>query len=54
MEHLQECAKVAGINLAAFMMSCSGVEEFFRIAGLIAAFIYTLLKIYELIKNLKG
>ena len=54
MEQLEECAKVMGINIVAFMVSWSSLEQFFRTAGLIAAFVYTCLKIYELIKQLKA
>lgn len=53
MEHLQEAGKVAGINLAAFVISWSNLDNFFRTAGLIAAFIYTCLKIVQLLKNWK-
>lgn len=54
MDQLEECVKVMSVNIVAFMVSWSTVEEFFRIAGLIAAFVYTCLKIYELIKQLNS
>ena len=53
MEHLQEAGKVATVNLAAYVLSWTNLEEFFRTAGLIAAFIYTCLKIVQLLKNWK-
>lgn len=53
MEHLQEAGKVAAINTAAFVLSLTNLEEFFRTAGLIAAFVYTCLKIIQLLKNWK-
>jgi hypothetical protein len=51
MEHFQDIGKVAGINLAAIAISWSNLEGFFRIAGLIVAFIYTCLKIWDLLRK---
>lgn len=45
--HLHDVYRVISVNLGALVISVSGVEVFFRLAGLIAAFLYTLLKIYE-------
>jgi hypothetical protein len=49
-EHF-DTIRVAGANIAAIMLSFSGVEEFFRIAGLAAAAFYTCLKCAHLIKH---
>lgn len=51
MENLEDVAKVGAINVAAFTLSFSGIEEFLRIGGLLVAFIYTCMKIVQLIKN---
>lgn len=51
MEHLEELTKVGVINITAFVISLSDVENFLRIGGLAVAFIYTCLKIVQLIKN---
>jgi hypothetical protein len=51
MEHFQDIGKVAGANLAALAISCSNLEGFFRVAGLIVAFIYTCLKIWDLLRK---
>lgn len=51
MDHLEELTKVGVINITAFVISLSDVENFLRIGGLAVAFIYTCLKIAQLIKN---
>jgi hypothetical protein len=51
MEHLQEMTKVATINIAAFIFSWTNVDSFFRTAGLIVAFIYTCLKIIDVLRK---
>lgn len=53
MEHFQDIGKVASVNLAAFALSWTNLEEFFRLGGLIVAFIYTCLKIWDLLKGWK-
>jgi hypothetical protein len=53
MEHFQDIGKVAGVNLAAIAISWTNLEGFFRIAGLIVAFIYTCLKIWDLLRTWK-
>ena len=51
MDHLQDAAKVTGVNILAFAVSLSNIEEFLRIGGLALAFVYSALKIYQLIKR---
>jgi hypothetical protein len=51
MDHLEEIVKVGTINAAAWMISLSNVEEFFRVAGVAAAFFYTCMKIIQLVKH---
>lgn len=51
MDHIEEIVKVGTINAAAWMISLSNVEEFFRVAGVAAACIYTCMKIMQLIKH---
>jgi len=51
MNHLEELAKVGIINVAAYAISFSDIETFLRIGGLLVAFIYTCLKIIQLIKH---
>ena len=51
MDHLLEVSKVGAVNLAAFVISMSDVEGILRVGGLFLAFIYTFLKIIQLIKN---
>lgn len=51
MEEHFDSIKVAAANTAAVMLSFSGIEEFFRIAGLAAALFYTCLKCAHLIKH---
>ena len=51
MDHLSELSKVGAINIAAFMVSMSDVEGILRVGGLFLAFIYTFMKIVQLIKH---
>ena len=51
MEHLEDLTKVGAINIAAFIISWTDVENFLRVGGLFVAFIYTLLKIIQLIRH---
>jgi len=51
MDHLEELTKVGVINVTAFIISLSDLESFLRLGGLFFAFIYTVLKIVQLIKN---
>jgi hypothetical protein len=51
MDHLSEVSKVGAINMAAFVISMSDVEGILRVGGLFLAFIYTLMKIIQLIKH---
>jgi hypothetical protein len=51
MDHVEEIVKVGTINAAAWMISLSNVEEFFRVAGIAAAFLYTCMKILQLAKH---
>lgn len=48
---LSEMSKVGAINVAAFVISMSEIESLLRIGGLFLAFIYTLMKIIQLIKH---
>jgi hypothetical protein len=51
MDHLEEIAKVSSVNLAAFAISLSNLEGFLRVAGVAAAFIYTCMKIIQLMRH---
>lgn len=51
MDHLLEVSKVGAINLAAFVISMTQLEDVLRVGGLFLAFIYTLMKIIQLFKN---
>lgn len=51
MNHLEELIKVGSINIAAFIISLSDLEEFLRVGGLFMAFLYTSLKVVQLIRN---
>jgi hypothetical protein len=51
MDHLEELAKVGIINIAAFTLSFSDLEALLRFGGLFVAFVYTCLKIVQLLKN---
>lgn len=53
MDHLEELAKVGIINIAAFTLSFSDLEAALRFGGLFVAFIYTCLKIIQLLKHWK-
>ena len=50
MDHLEELVKVGGVNIAAIAISLTQIETGLRIAGLFLAFLYTLMKIIQLIK----
>ena len=51
MDHIEEIVKVGSINAAALAISLSNLEGFLRVGGLFLAFIYTLMKIIQLIKH---
>ena len=51
MEHLEELTKVSAVNITAFALSFSDLENFLRVGGLAVAFIYTFLKIVQLLKH---
>jgi hypothetical protein len=51
MNHLEELTKVASINVAAFVISLTDLEGILRVGGLFVAFLYTCLKIIQLIKH---
>ncbi len=48
---ISDCVKVIGVNTVATTLSFSDLENSLRVAGLMAAFLYTALKIAILIKN---
>jgi hypothetical protein len=51
MDHLLEVSKVGAVNIAAFVISMSGAESFLRVGGLFLAFVYTGMKIIQLLKH---
>ena len=51
--HLTDAAKVAGVNTTAIIISLSGVETAIRLAGLVAALVYTCLKIADWVRDRK-
>lgn len=51
MDNIEEMVKVGSVNIAAFALSLSNLEGFLRVAGVAAAFIYTCMKIIQLVKN---
>lgn len=53
MDNLEDISKVSAINLAAFVLSFSEFEALLRVGGLLAAFIYTCMKIVQLFNNWK-
>ena len=53
MDNVPDSVKVIAANATALGMSFTSLENGLRLAGLIAAFFYTLLKIIHLIKNWK-
>jgi hypothetical protein len=53
MGNLQESFKVITANAVALGISFSNLESYLRIAGLAVAFLYTCLKIVQLLKNWK-
>jgi hypothetical protein len=50
MDHLEELAKVGGVNIAAVAISLTQIETGLRVAGLFLAFVYTLMKIIQLVR----
>jgi len=50
-EHIQEISKVGAVNVIALGMTLSQVETSLRIAGLLVAMIYTIIKTVHLIKH---
>ena len=50
-DHACDIIKVTSINLGAVVLSFAAVEAFFRIAAPAAAFIYTILKIWDWFKG---
>lgn len=51
MDHLLEVSKVGAINIAAFVISMSDAESILRVGGLFLAFVYTGMKITQLLKH---
>ncbi len=49
--HFSDVAKVAGVNTTAIVLSLSGVEAAIRLAGLVAALVYTCLKIADWVRD---
>lgn len=50
-DDLKEIASVFGVNLAAVALSLSQIEQTVRIIGGVVAIIYTLVKIYKLLRK---
>lgn len=50
-DDLKEIASVFGVNLAAVALSLSQIEQTVRIVGGVVAIIYTLVKIYKLLRK---
>ena len=50
-EDLKELGSVLGVNFAAIALSLSEIEQTVRIVGGIAAIVYTLAKIYKLLRK---
>lgn len=50
-DHIEGIIKVGTVNIAAHTISVAQVEAFVRLAGLIAALVYTLIQIYKAIKR---
>jgi hypothetical protein len=53
MDDISDSIKVTTANILAFSVSYSSVESALRIAGLLVAFVYTSLKIMQILKNWK-
>lgn len=54
MDQIPDSVKVIGANAVALGASFTSLENGLRLAGLTAAFIYTMLKIVRLIRNWKN
>jgi hypothetical protein len=54
MDQIPDSVKVIGANAVALGASFTSLENGLRLAGLTAAFLYTILKIVHLIKNWKN
>lgn len=52
--HLDDLSMVIGANLIGWVPTLLQFEEFIRVLGLIAALIYTSLKIYDWFKDKKS
>lgn len=50
-DDLKEVAAVLSVNLAAVVLSLSEIEQTVRIIGGVVAIIYTLVKIYKLLRK---
>lgn len=50
-DDLKEVATVLSVNLAAVVLSLSEIEQTVRIIGGVVAIIYTLVKIYKLLRK---
>ena len=50
-EDLKEIGSVLGVNFAAIALSLSEIEQTVRIVGGVVAIIYTLVKIYKLLRK---
>jgi hypothetical protein len=53
MDDASDSIKVMAANILAFGVSYSSIETTLRIAGLFVAFVYTCLKITQILKNWK-
>ena len=51
LEDLKEIGSVLGVNFAAIALSLSEIEQTVRIVGGIVAIVYTLAKIYKLLRK---
>ena len=52
-QHIEDVIKVSFINFAAFAVSMSDFDQWLRLAGLLAALIYTCLKIVQTVQELR-
>jgi len=50
-EDLKEIGSVLGVNFAAVALSLSEIEQTVRIVGGVSAIVYTLVKIYKLLRK---
>jgi len=52
--HIEDICKVNLIGLAAFAVSWTDIDHAIRTLGLVAALVYTCIKIVQAVRDLKG